>query len=198
MSGPGFLHGQYPRIHHPVMVVLTLVPEGSRLGPALHDQVVRFFEPFPVFRGVDAALEALDGAAADETGDDPATGVAVQHRYLFGHSNGVVDSDHIAQDGDLGLLGDLGDNGGVQVDRGFSAPVCRVVFVGHDAVESHFVGQGILVVVLVIKKVGLGGVEEGIGESQPSRVELRQLGVADVALGLLGKPVNFHLVFGAG
>ena len=72
------------------------------------------------------------------------------------------------------------------------------MLVGHNPVEAHFVGQGILVVVLVVKEVGLGGVEERIGESQPTRVELLQLGVADVALGLFRKPVNFHFVFGAG
>ena len=142
-------------------------------------------EPLPVLRGVDAGLQRLDGAAANETGDDPAAGVAVQHGDFLGHADGVVDGYDVAEYGDLGLLGDLGDDGGVEVDRRLSAPVGGVVLVGHDPVESHLVGQCVLVVVLVVKYVGLVRVEERVGESQASRVELLQLGLVDVSLGLL-------------
>jgi hypothetical protein len=49
--------------------------------------------------------------------------------------------------------------------------------------------------VLVIKDVGLLRVEEGVGEPQPSRLVLLQVGVGDVSIRLLGKPKNFHRVF---
>ena len=121
----------------------------------------------------------------DEAGDDPAAGVAVQHGDLLGHADGVVDGDDVAEDGNLGLPGHLGDDGGVEVDRRLSAPVGGVVLVGHDAVEPHLVGQGVLVVVLVVQDVGLVRVEERVGKSQPSRIELLQLGLVDISLGLL-------------
>ena len=52
----GFLHGHNPRIDHPVLVVLSLVPERARLGPAFDDQVVGLFKPFPILGGIDTCL----------------------------------------------------------------------------------------------------------------------------------------------
>ena len=46
-----------------------------------------------------------------------------------------------------------------------------MVLVGHDAVESHLVGQGVLVVVLGVQLVGLLGVKVGVGKPQAARVK---------------------------
>ena len=73
----GLLHGHDPRVDHAVLIMLSLVPEGARLGPAFDDEVVGFFEPLPVLGGVDACLQGFDGPAADEPRNDPAAGVAI-------------------------------------------------------------------------------------------------------------------------
>ena len=195
---PGLLHRHHPRVHHPVLVVLPFVTEGARLGPALDNQVVGFLEPLPVLRGSNTALEGFHRGAADEAGDDPAAGVAVQHGDLFSHADGVVDGDNVAQDGNLGALGQLGDNGGVQVDRRLHAPVGSVVLVGHNAVEPHFVCQSVLLVVLVVQYTCLLGIEVSVGESETPRLELFQVCAGDMAVGLLGEPVDFRFVLGPG
>ena len=164
--GPGFLHGQHPRIDHPVLIILSLVPEGTRLGPAFNDEVVGLLEPFPVLGGVDPSLEGLDSPSPNKPGYDPAPGITIKHGHLFGHSDGVVDGDHVAENSDLDILGDLGQDGGIQVDRRFGAPVGGVVLVGHDAVEPDLVGQDVLFVVFVVELVGLVGVEVGVWKRQ--------------------------------
>ena len=195
--GAGLLHGNDPRVDGAVVVVLALVAEGAGLGPALDDEVVGFLEAGAVLGGIDAALQRFDRGATDESGDDPAAGVAVEHGDLFGHADGVVNGDYVAEDGDLDVLGELGDDGGVEVDGGLHAPVRGVMLVAHNAVEAYFVGQGVLLVVLVVEDAGLVGIEIGIGESQASGVVLLQVLVANVSVGLLGEPVNFGLILGS-
>ena len=73
-----------------------------------------------------------------------------------------------------------------------------MVFVAHDTVESHFVGQGVLLVVLVVQHAGFLGVEVGVGESETPRLELLQVCVGNVPVRLLGEPVYLRLVFGSG
>ncbi len=111
--GPGFLHGHHPRVDHAVLIMLSLVPEWSRLGPAFYDQVMGLFEPLPVLGRVDARLESLHSPAPDETGYDPTAGVAIEHGHFFGHPDGVIHGDHVAEDRDLDLLGDFCQHGGV-------------------------------------------------------------------------------------
>ena len=148
--GPRFLHWQHPRVNHPVLVVLPFVAEGTRLCPAFDDQVMSLFEPFSVLGGVDSGLKSLNGPAPNEPRDDAAARVAIKHGYLFGHPDGVVDGDDVAEDRNLGFLSQFGYYCGIQVNRWFTAPVRGMVLVGHDAVETNFVSQGVLLVVLVI------------------------------------------------
>ena len=154
-----FLHGEDPGVDLPVVVILALVAEGARLRPALNDQVVGFLEAVTVLWRSDAALQGLHGSAAHEAGYDPPAGDAVQHGDFFGHADGVVDGNHVAQDGDLGVAGDFRDNCGVDVDGRFHAPVRGVVLVGHDAVKAVLVSAGVLLVVLVVEHVGPLGIE---------------------------------------
>jgi hypothetical protein len=65
-----------------------------------------------------------------------------------------------------------------------------VVLVGHDAVEANLISEGILVMVLIVEKVGFLGVEIRVGEAQASGVVLREVFVPDVAIGLLGEPID--------
>src|SRR6266566_3951410 len=192
------LHGQHPGVHRPIVVVLPLIPEGARGGPALDDEVVGLFEALAVLRGVDATLEGLHGGAAHKPGDDPAAGKAVQHGNLFRHPDGIIDGDDVSQDGDLGFFGDLGDDGRVQVYGGLHAPVGGMVLVAHDAVEAHFIGQGVLLMVLIVEHMRLLGVNMGVGETETPRRVLFQVGVGDVAVGLFRKPVDLYAVLGSG
>ena len=72
------------------------------------------------------------------------------------------------------------------------------MLVGHDAVESHLVGQRILFVVLVVKHARPGRVEVGVGEAQAARLVLFEVLIGHVAVGLFGKVVNLYLIFGPG
>ena len=155
------------------------------------------FEPPPVLRGVNAGLQGLDGPPTHKTGDDSAAGIAVQHGDLFGHPDGVIDGDDVPQDGDLGSLGELGDDRGIQVHTGFHAPVGRVMLVGHDAVEAHCIGEGILLMVLVVQHVRLHGIEMGVGKAETSRIVLVEVLIAHITVGLLREPKDLYLLCGA-
>ena len=72
------------------------------------------------------------------------------------------------------------------------------MLVGHDAVKPDLVGQGVLLVVLVVKHVGFLGVEERVGKSQPPGVVLFKVRVRDVGVGLFGEPEYLDGVFHSG
>src|SRR4029450_9985693 len=73
----GLLHGQDPGVDRPVLVILPLMSEGTRRGPALDNEVVGLLKPPPVLCGVNARLEGLYGGPTYKAGDDPAAGKAV-------------------------------------------------------------------------------------------------------------------------
>ena len=73
-----------------------------------------------------------------------------------------------------------------------------MMLIAHDSVEAHFVGPGILVMVLVVEYVGLFWVEVGVGEAEPPRVVSIKKLVVDVSVGLFREPVDFHLILGPG
>ena len=101
----GVLHGLNPGVHHPVFIVLAFMTEGTVIGPASDNQVVGLLEPGKVFGGVLPGQQSLHGGAADETRDDPASGIAVQHGNLFSHANGVANRNHVAQNGNFDSFG---------------------------------------------------------------------------------------------
>ena len=188
----GFLNGDHPGVDHPVGEVTAFPAEGARSRPALHDEVVGLFKPVPVFGGRYAGVQRLHRGAPHETGNYPPPGDAVQHGHFFGHLHRVVDGDDVAQHGDFGPFGDLGYDGGVDVHRRLHAPIGGVVFVGHNAVKPHFVGPGILVVVVVVEDVGLFRVEVGIGKVHPPRLVRLQVGLRYMAVGLFREPEYFR------
>ena len=102
---PGILHGLDPWVYHPVLEILALVAEWAVVGPALDDQVVGFLESGEVLCRILPGQQRLDGGTTHETGDYPASRIAVQHGDLFGHADGVSHRDDVAQDSDLDVLG---------------------------------------------------------------------------------------------
>ncbi len=73
-----------------------------------------------------------------------------------------------------------------------------MVLVAHDAVEAHFISQGVLLMVLIVQNMGLLGIKIGVGEAETPRRVLLQVGVGDVAVGLLRKPVDLYAILGSG
>ena len=95
---------------------------------------------------------ALAATATDEAGHQAATGDHVNHRQLFGQPEGVVpDGKYIAQDNDLGLVGDAGEDGGADVGYPLHAEGRAVVLVEHQGVEAHFLGIDLLIQVAVVQ-----------------------------------------------
>ena len=142
-------------------------------------------EPLPVLRWVYAAGKAFHGSGPHESGDYSAAGIAVQHGDLFRHSYRVAGGNEVPQQCYLDSTGELADDGGVQVDGGFHAPVRGVVLVARDPVKAYLFGQYILFVVLVVQMVGLLGIEIGVWEIQPARSVLGYVRIHNVAVGLL-------------
>jgi hypothetical protein len=65
----------------------------------------------------------------------------------------------VAGHDDLDLLGDLGQHGSRDVDRGLHAKRRRVVLVDHDPVETNVVGDLVLAVIALVELAGQRGVE---------------------------------------
>jgi len=84
-----------------------------------------------------------------------------------------------------------------QVHTGFHAPIGGVVLVGHDAVEAHLIGEGILLMVLDVQHVGLLGIEMGVGKAQTSRIVLVEVLIGHITVGLLRKPIDLCLLRGS-
>ena len=68
------------------------------------------------------------------------------------------------------------------------------MLVGHDAVDAHFVGPSVLLVVLVVQNVSFKRIEIGVWEVQSPRLVVRQVFLGDVGIGLLRVKENFNLV----
>ena len=85
--------------------------------------------------------------------------------------------------------------GSVDVGGGLHVPVRRVVLIGHYAVESGLVGHGVLLVVLVVEMVGLFRIEVGVGEVQPTRLELVNVLFVQLRIWLLGVEIDVHCIF---
>src|SRR5262245_58129024 len=157
--GVGLLHRFDPGIDGTIMIVLAFVAKWPRSGPALDDQVVGLLEPLEVLRRVNAAMQALHRGAAHKARDDAPARKAIEHGDLLRHAHRVVDGNDVTEDRDLGLLGDLTDNGGIDVYRWLHAPVGRVVFIAHDAVEADLIGECILFMILIIQNMSLLWIE---------------------------------------
>ena len=67
------------------------------------------------------------------------------------------------------------------------------MLIGHDAIEPDFIGQGVLLMVLIVQHVRPLGIEIGVGEIQPPRRVFGQILVGHVAIGLFRKPEYLDL-----
>src|SRR5215831_7586134 len=159
-----------PRIYHPVLVVRALPAEGARLRPRADDQVVRFLEALAVEGGVDAGRELLLAAPAHEARDEAAAGDHVDHRQLLGEPYGILgEGQRVAQEDQLHLLGQRGEDRGEHVALGLHAERRVVVLVQHDAVEAHLLGELVVLDVLVVEAAPRHRIEVLVGEHEGGR-----------------------------
>jgi hypothetical protein len=73
-----------------------------------------------------------------------------------------------------------------------------MVLVAHDAVKAYLIGPGVLLVILIVEHMGFLRVKIGVGKAETPRLILFQVSVGDVTVGLLRKPVDLDMIFGAG
>jgi hypothetical protein len=59
------------------------------------------------------------------------------------------------------------------------------MLVGHDAVEANLIGEGILLMVLIVEHVCLVGIEMGVGKAETARLVLVEILIGDIPVGLL-------------
>ena len=69
------------------------------------------------------------------------------------------------------------------------------MLVGHYPVDAFFVGQGVLLVVLVVQHVGLFRVEVCVGKVDSARLVLGDFLLIDVGIGLLRVKVQLYGIF---
>ena len=148
----GTLVGAHPGIDVAEVVVLALPAEGAGSGPRLDDEFVGLLESLPVVVGFHVVGHAFPSGAAHPAGDQAAPGNHVNHRQLFHQPQGVVpDGDDVAQEHNLGAVGDAGQDGGLHVHRAAHAEGRAVVLVEHEAVEAHLLGVDFFVQVAVVE-----------------------------------------------
>ena len=173
--------------------MLALPAEGAGRRPGLDHQVVTLLEAFPIFHRIVVGGDGLHPGAADETRDQPSARYDVDHRQLFRQPDRVVvDGQDIAQQQDLGLVGDASQYCRRQVGGGVHARRRVVVLIEHDAVEAQLVGVHALVEIALEEAVGRVGVEPRVGEGEAQRRVLVALFVGVLVVGELGEVVALH------
>ena len=141
-----------PGIDVAVLVVLAFPAEGTRRRPGLDDEVVRFLVALPVERRGGVVGDALASGAAHPAADQSASRNHVDLSQLFGQPERVVpDRQDVAQQDDLGAIGDSREDRRLDVHHTAHAERRRVVLVEHQAVESHLLGVDFLVQVAVVE-----------------------------------------------
>jgi hypothetical protein len=69
-----------------------------------------------------------------------------------------------------------------------------MVLIGHDPVEADLIGPGILLMILVIQRVRLPGIEIPVGKVETPGGVLGQVRLLHRRVGLLGMKEDFHLL----
>ena len=150
-------------------------------------------EALPVEVGRSVVGVAFPATAADEAGDQAAIGDHVDHGKLLGQPEGVVpDGQDIAQDDDLGLVGDAGQDGGADVGDALHAEGRAVVLVEHQGVEAHLLGIHLLVEVAVVETGAHRGIVVLVADAEVGGLGAHKAGVV-VLPGLLGKVADKHI-----
>ena len=168
------LQRQRPGVHDALMEVLALPPERTRHGPGLHDQVVRFLEPFAVEGGVGVGRQLFLPAAAHEPGHQAALGDHVDHRQLFRQPDRiVVQRQRIAQQHDLHPLRHTGEQGRENIRLRLHAERGVVMLVQHDAVDTHFLGVDVVFEEFVIQPAAVDGIEMLVRHQQGGVTDLQ-------------------------
>jgi hypothetical protein len=63
--------------------------------------------------------------------------------------------------------------------------------------EAYLIGEGILLMVLVVQHVCLHGIEMSIGKAETSGIVLVEVLIGNITVGLLRKPKDFYLLRGS-
>ena len=182
-------------VDHAEVVVLALPTPGAWLCPGFHHQVMGFLEPLAVEQGIGVGGETLNAGAAHEAGDQPAAGNHIYLGQFFGQADGVVeDGERVAQQHDLGLLGDAGQDGCLEVHGSAEAGGGVVMLVEHQAVETHLFRVFILVQVHIVEFGTSLRVEVAVGEGETDGVigATAHVLLGIVHVGALGKPHQEH------
>jgi hypothetical protein len=69
-----------------------------------------------------------------------------------------------------------------------------MVLIGHDPVEADLIRPGILLVILVIQRMRLHGIEISVRKVEATRGVLGQVRLLHRRVGLLGVKEDFHLL----
>ena len=94
----------------------------------------------------------LPPRATHPSGDEATVGDEVDHGKLLDQPEGVVpEGKDVAEEDYLGVLGDAGEDGGLDVGGAAHAEGGGVVLIEHKAVEPRFVGVDFFVEVAVIE-----------------------------------------------
>ena len=59
------------------------------------------------------------------------------------------------------------------------------MLIRHDAVKTHLIGEGILLMVLIVQYVCLLGIKMGVGKAETSRIVLVEILIGNIPIGLL-------------
>ena len=189
----GLLERPRPGIDIAIVVVFALPAPGAGGGPCLDEEVVGFLEALPVEVGRSVVGVALPSAAPHEAGDEPPVGDHVDHGQLLGQPEWVVpDGQYIAQDDDLGLVGDAGEDGRADVGDALHTEGSAVVLVQHQGVEAHLLGEDLLVQVAVVEAGANLGVVILVADAEVGGLGAHQPGLV-ILPGLFGEVANEHI-----
>ena len=140
-GGEGLLHGAGPDGDGAELVVASFPGEGLGFGEGFEDKVHTFQHTGAAFGGVDAVHLVLVGGAAEESHNEASVGEVVEEGEFLGGSDGVVEGEERAEEGDFGAAAAFGDGGGHN-RRGAGGDAAGVVVFGEaDPVEAQFLGE---------------------------------------------------------
>ncbi len=172
--------------------MLALEAERPGLGPAFDHQVVRFIEKFPVVRRADVVKELLAARAAHPSGDQAPARNHIDLGQFLGQPDRIAHHrQRIAQQHDLHLFGDPGQDCGLHVHHRAHAEGGAVMFVEHHAVQPHLLHVHHLVKVRVVQIGAFFGVEEAVGNAEKSAVA-NHLFLGNITVGPLVEIQQLH------
>ena len=177
------------------LVIFAVEREHVRLGPSLHNKVVRLIVLLSQSSGIDSIREVGIHRSADrEARNKTPPADAVQHRELFGNAQWrVVQRKAVAQHDDGRVLGAPCQSGCSDVRAWHYAVGVVVVLVDADAVKTHLISKFELIEILVVELMRLVRLEQMAGHIHPDAAVLVLEVLRQEPVGHQVEPANFHL-----